>query len=43
MNLLELTLEQAMEMALDKNLDLKAARMDPQTVDYQLQTARAAF
>ncbi len=43
MNLLELTLEQAIEMALEKNLDLKAARLTPQTVDYQLQTARAAF
>jgi outer membrane protein len=43
MNLLDLTLEQAMEMALEKNLDLKAARLTPQTVDYQLQAARAAF
>ena len=41
--LLDLTLEQAMEMALEKNLDLKAARLTPQTVDYQLQAARAAF
>jgi outer membrane protein TolC len=42
-NLMELTLEQAQEMALEKNLDLKAARLTPQGVDYQLQAARAAF
>jgi outer membrane protein TolC len=42
-NLLELTLEQAQEIALEKNLDLKAARLTPQGVDYQLQAARAAF
>lgn len=42
-NLLELTLERAMEIALEKNLDLKAARLSPQAVDYQLQAARAAF
>ena len=30
-------------MALEKNLDLKAARLTPQGVDYQLQAARAAF
>jgi len=41
--LLNLTLEEAIDMALDKNLDLKAARLTPQTVDYQLQSARAAF
>jgi outer membrane protein TolC len=41
--LLELTLEQAQEAALEKNLDLKAARLAPQGVDYQLQAARAAF
>ncbi len=41
--LLNLTLEQAIDMALEKNLDLKAARLTPQTVDYQLQSARAAF
>ncbi len=39
----ELTLEQAFAIALDKNLDLKVARMNPQSVDYQLQSARAAF
>ncbi len=41
--MLPLTLEQAMDMALEKNLDLKAARMNPQGVDYQLASARAAF
>lgn len=42
-SLLPLTLEQAMDMALEKNLDLKVARMNPQGVDYQLAAARAAF
>jgi outer membrane protein TolC len=32
-----------MEMALENNLSLKAARLTPQTVDYQLASARAAF
>ncbi len=41
--LMNLTLEQAMDMALEKNLDLKAARLSPQGVDYQLAAARAAF
>jgi outer membrane protein TolC len=41
--LLDLTLEEAIELALERNLDLKAARLAPQTVDYQLQAARAAF
>ena len=41
--LLELTLERAQEIALENNLDLKAARLSPQGVDYQLQAARAAF
>jgi outer membrane protein TolC len=40
---MELTLEQAYNSALEKNLDLKAARMNPQSVDYQLLSARAAF
>ncbi|HXT69435.1 MAG TPA: TolC family protein [Vicinamibacterales bacterium] len=39
----ELTLDQAYAIALEKNLDLKSARMNPQLVDYQLQGARAAF
>jgi outer membrane protein TolC len=41
--LLNLTLEQAMDMALENNLDLKAARMNPPGVDYQLAAARASF
>ena len=31
------------QLALEKNLDLKVARMNPQIVDYSLQSARAAF
>lgn len=45
-SVMNLTLEQSMQIALDKNLDLKAARLgpsSPQGVDYQLQSARAAF
>jgi outer membrane protein len=38
-----MTLEQAMDRALEKNLSLKAARLNPQSVDYQLASARAAF
>lgn len=41
--LMELTLDQAFALALERNLDLKAARMNPLSVDYQLQAARAAF
>jgi outer membrane protein TolC len=41
--LVDMTLEQAMTMALEKNLDLKVARMDPQSIDYQLQSARAGY
>ena len=40
--LLNLTLDQAMDMALENNLDLKAARMNPPGVDYQLAAARAS-
>jgi outer membrane protein TolC len=42
-DLLNLTLEQATDIALERNLDLRAARLNPQGVDYQLQAARAAF
>lgn len=38
-----LTLDQAMDIALEKNLALKAARLNPQMADYQLAAARAAF
>lgn len=41
--LMELTLEQAYAIALERNLELKSARMNPQSVDYQLQSARATF
>jgi outer membrane protein TolC len=39
----DLTLEQAIAIALEKNLDLKATKMEPQSVDYQLAAARASF
>jgi outer membrane protein len=39
----DLTLEDAIQTALENNLDLKVARMNPQSVDYQLQSARAVF
>jgi outer membrane protein TolC len=39
----DLSLEQAMGIALEKNLDLQSARLNPQNVDYQLQAARAAY
>ena len=38
-----MSLEDAYAVALENNLDLKVARMDPQGVDYQLQAARAAY
>jgi len=41
--IVDMTLEQAMQTALEKNLDLKVARMDPQNIDYQLQSARAGY
>ena len=41
--LLDMTLDEAIQIALEKNLDLKAARLSPQAVDYQLSAARAAF
>ncbi len=39
----DLSLEQAMGIALEKNLALQSARLNPQNVDYQLQAARAAY
>lgn len=39
----DLTLEQAMQLALDKNIDLKVARINPLIQDYNLVTARAVF
>lgn len=38
-----LSLEDAYAVALENNLELKVARMNPQGLDYQLQGARAAF
>jgi outer membrane protein TolC len=40
---LDMTLDQAMQRALDKNLNLIAARYNPQATDYQLLAARAIF
>lgn len=39
----ELTLEQAIERALEKNLDIQSAKLNPQIQDYTLQAARANF
>jgi outer membrane protein len=39
----DLTLEQAIQLALDKNIDLKVARINPVIQDYNLVTARAVF
>jgi len=40
---IELTLEQAIERALEKNLDIQSAKLNPQMQDYTLQAARANF
>jgi outer membrane protein TolC len=40
---LDMTLEQAIERALEKNLDIKSAQLAPQMQDYTLQAARANF
>jgi len=42
-SLRDMSLEQAIETALENNLDLKVFRMNPQIQDYSLQAARAAF
>ena len=39
----DLTLEEAMMLALERNLGLQEAKLAPQGVDFQLQAARAAF
>lgn len=39
----DLSLEDAMARALEKNLDIKNAKLNPQMQDYTLQAARAAF
>lgn len=41
--LVELTLEQAIARALERNLDIQSARLDPTIQDYALDAARAAF
>jgi outer membrane protein TolC len=41
--LIELTLEQAQAIAIEKNLNLKVQRMNPQGIDYQIAGARATF
>jgi outer membrane protein TolC len=38
-----MSLQQAIDLALQNNLDLKVAKMNAPAVDYQLQAARAAF
>jgi outer membrane protein len=38
-----MSLQQAIEIALENNLDLKVAKMNPQIQDYSIQAARAAF
>jgi outer membrane protein TolC len=38
-----LSLERAIQLALEKNLDLQVARMNPQSVDYQIRSARASY
>ncbi len=40
---IELTLDQAIERALEKNLDIASAKLSPQMQDYTLQAARANF
>jgi outer membrane protein TolC len=39
----DLTLEQVIDIALENNVELKVARMQPLTFDYQLQQFRATF
>jgi outer membrane protein len=39
----DVTLEQAIQIALEKNLNLQVAKLNPQIQDYNLQSARAAF
>jgi outer membrane protein TolC len=42
-SMLDMTLDQAMQIALEKNLDLKVQRMEPVIQDYTLQGLRAAY
>jgi outer membrane protein TolC len=41
--LVPMTLEQAIAIALEKNLDVQSARLNPEIQDYALRVARAAF
>jgi len=38
-----MSLDEAIQIALERNLDLEVARMNPQSVDYQIRSARAAY
>jgi outer membrane protein TolC len=40
---LNMTLEEAIQRALDRNLDLKVQKLNPQIADYQLQQTRAFY
>ena len=40
---LNITLEEAIQRALDRNLDLKVQKLNPQIADYQLQQTRAFY
>lgn len=40
---MNLTLEQAIQRALDRNIDLKVARFNPQLTDYSIRQTRAAY
>jgi outer membrane protein TolC len=42
-SVLELSLTQAIERALDRNLDLKVQRFNPQLTDYSIQQTKAAY
>ena len=41
--IVSMTLDQALERALERNLDIQTARLDPQMQAFSLQAARAAF
>ena len=41
--IVDMTLEQVIERALEKNLELKVARLEPRNLDFQLQSIRASY
>src|SRR5207247_7384205 len=41
--LMDMTLEQAMQISLEKNLDLQVAKMNPEIQDYSIVQARAFY